>query len=157
MTRKARRIRNGALAGLAAGLAGTFAMTQFQALWSKLQKSSDGAGGDDPATVKAALAIFPFSEKSKKFGGEIVHYGVGSLSGAVYGALAEISPAVRAGAGSLFGLALFLAADETLVPLLGLSKPPQAYPLSAHAYGLASHLIYGLATDGTRRALRPAR
>ncbi len=29
----------------------------------------------------------------------------------------------------------------------GFSKPSTQYPLSTHVYGLASHLVFGLATD----------
>ena len=146
----------GILAGLAGGLAGTFAMTQFQNLWTKARGGSGSGGGDEPATVKAARSIFPFTEESKNTAGNIMHYSFGTLNGGVYGALAEVSPVARAGAGSVFGAALFLVADEALVPLMGWSKPPQDYPLSAHAYGLASHLVYGVTTDGVRRAIRAA-
>ena len=35
-------------------------------------------------------------------------------------------------------------------------EPPQDYPTSVHAEALASHLVYGLATEGVRRAIRAA-
>jgi len=37
---------------------------------------------------------------------------------------------------------------------LGLKKPPTEYPLSEHAYALASHLVYGLTTEMVRGAVR---
>ena len=40
------------------------------------------------------------------------------------------------------------------VPLLGLSKGPTEYPVSTHAYALASHLVYGVTAEMSRRALR---
>jgi len=155
MTRRNKRIAKGALAGLAGGLAGTIAMTQFQKLWSKLNPPSGGSN-DEPATVKAARSIFPFPEESKNTAGKIVHYSFGSATGAAYGAAAEVSPAVTACAGTLFGSTLFAVADEAVVPAMGWSKPPGAYPLSAHVYGFASHLVYGLATDMVRRLVRAA-
>jgi hypothetical protein len=35
--------------------------------------------------------------------------------------------------------------DEGLTPALGFSAPNRAYPLAAHARGVASHLAFGLA------------
>jgi hypothetical protein len=40
------------------------------------------------------------------------------------------------------------------VPLLGLAKGPTEYPVSTHAYALASHLVYGMTAEMSRRALR---
>ena len=59
-------------------------------------------------------------------------------------------------AGLPFGAAFWLLADETAVPLLGLSKGPTEYPLSTYAYALASHLVYGLTAEAVRRAVRGA-
>ena len=74
--------------------------------------------------------------------------------GAVYGAAAEFSSEITSGAGLPFGALIWLGADEGVVPLLGLSKSPTEYPLSIHAYALASHLVYGLTTEAVRRAVR---
>jgi hypothetical protein len=43
-----------------------------------------------------------------------------------------------------------------VLPALGLSKPTTEYPLSTHAYALASHLVYGLTTEIVRGAVRGA-
>ncbi len=106
--------------------------------------------------MKAALSLLPVSRDRKDIAGDLVHYSFGTLNGAMYGAAAEVAPRARAGAGSLFGTALFLVADEAVVPLMGWSKPPREYPWSSHLYGLASHLVYGVATEGVRRAVRAA-
>jgi uncharacterized membrane protein YagU involved in acid resistance len=74
--------------------------------------------------------------------------------GAVYGAMAEITPRATFGAGLPYGTAVFLGADELTVPALGLSKPPKEYPASTHLYGLASHLVYGLSLEMVRRGVR---
>ena len=72
----------------------------------------------------------------------------------VYGAAAEIVPQVTAAAGLPYGGLIWLGADEGVVPALGLSKSPGEYPVSTHAYALASHLVYGATTEGVRRAVR---
>jgi putative membrane protein len=147
MRRASQKLLTGAIAGLAGGLAGTLAMTQFQKLW---QKAVDGSGsGDEPATVRAARRLLRVDEEH-----DVVQYAFGALNGALYGAFAEISPQVRRGAGAMFGASLFMAADEGVVPLLGWSKGPTVYPLTAHLYGLASHVVYGVTTDAVRRLVR---
>ena len=175
----------GLAAGVIGGIAASFVMEQFQALWAKLaegdkqsqgrssdgqnsqkqnrqQQQSSGGGEEEPATIKAAEAIsenlfeHELKKDEKKSAGEAVHYAMGATSGAIYGAMAEVFPVVTAGEGLPFGAAVWLIADDVVVPALGLSKPPTAYPLSTHAYALASHLVYGLTTDLVRRGIRAA-
>jgi putative membrane protein len=159
------RILRGALAGAIAGLVGAYAMERFQAIWSETQKrarpkQTASAAKDEPTTVKAAERIAEtvlhteLPEELKPAAGEAVHYGMGMLSGAIYGAVAEVLPIVRAGNGLLFGAVLWLIADETAVSATGLAKRPSAYPPSAHAYALSSHLVYGFVTETVRRILR---
>ena len=115
---------------------------------------------DDDAAERTASAIavgvfdHELTEGGKEAAGTAVHYAFGVGTGALYGAAAELAPALTAGAGLPFGAAVWLAADEGLVPLLGLSKTPREYPLSTHAYSLASHFVYGLTTELVRRAVR---
>lgn len=168
----------GTVAGLVGGLVASWAMNQFQAAWSKAaegfekphgaQSMQPSGGGSvdsphedqDDATVKAARAIsegvfgHELKESEKKPAGAAVHYAFGSATGGLYGAAAELIPEVTTGLGLPFGVAFWAVADEGAVPLLGLSKGPSEYPLSTHAYALASHLVYGLTTEVTRRAVR---
>jgi putative membrane protein len=115
---------------------------------------------DDDATERTASAIavgvfdHELTEKEKEAAGTAVHYAFGVSTGAFYGAVAELAPAVTQGFGTPFGAAVWLAADEGIVPSLGLSKSPTEYPISTHLYSLASHLVYGLTTEIVRRAVR---
>ena len=115
---------------------------------------------EESATVKTAVAIsehmfhHELPAEKKQTAGQLVHYGYGGAIGALYGWLAEGSSLMRMGAGTLFGAALWFAGDEIGVPMLGLSKPPQEYPLSTHATALGAHLVYGTTTELVRRALR---
>ena len=88
--------------------------------------------------------------------GTAVHYAFGISMGALYGVGAEFVPMITAGRGVPFGISVWLGADEGVVPALGLSKSPKEYPLSVHAYSLASHAVYGLTTELVRRAIRKA-
>jgi uncharacterized membrane protein YagU involved in acid resistance len=173
-------IWKGLVAGLAGGLVASWTMNQFQAAWTRLAENSEkphgaqsmqpaqGSSGDqkqdmqeqDDATVEAAKAIsegvfgHELQETEKKPAGAAVHYAFGTLSGGLYGALAEVVPQVTTATGVPFGAAFWLLADEISVPLLGLSKGPAEYPVSTHAYALASHLVYGATAELSRRAVR---
>jgi putative membrane protein len=173
-------IWKGMVAGLAGGLVASWTMNQFQAAWTRIAEGSekshgaqsmqpaDGSHGDqsqdineqDDATVKTAKVIsrevfgHELQESEKETAGTAVHYAFGTATGGLYGALAELSPQVTSVAGLPFGAAFWLVADEITVPLLGLSKGPTEYPVSTHVYSFASHLVYGLTTEVSRRALR---
>ena len=173
-------IWKGIVAGLAGGLVASWTMNQFQAAWTRLAENSEKAHGaqsmqpsegskgdgqdakeqDDDATVKTARAIsegvfgHELQESEKKSAGTAVHYAFGTVTGGLYGALAEVVPQVTTATGVPFGAAFWLLADEISVPLLGLSKGPAEYPVSTHAYALASHLVYGATAELSRRAVR---
>jgi uncharacterized membrane protein YagU involved in acid resistance len=61
-------------------------------------------------------------------------------------------PGRHSGAGALYGAAVWLLADEVAVPRSGLVQTPQKTPLSKHRQVLGSHFMYGLTTEGVRRA-----
>ncbi|HXR99157.1 MAG TPA: DUF1440 domain-containing protein [Pyrinomonadaceae bacterium] len=170
----------GLVAGLAGGLVASWTMNQFQAAWTRIQEGTEkshgaqsmqpaeGSSGDqsqdvkeqDDATVEVAKIVsrevlgHELQESEKKPAGAAVHYAFGTMSGGLYGALAEVTPQVTTGAGVPFGAAFWLLADEISMPLLGLSKGPTEYPVSTHAYALASHLVYGATAELSRRAIR---
>ena len=170
----------GLVAGLAGGLVASWTMNQFQAAWTRIQEGTEkshgaqsmqpaeGSSGDqsldvkeqDDATVEVAKIVsrevlgHELQESEKKPAGAAVHYAFGTMSGGLYGALAEVTPQVTTGAGVPFGAAFWLLADEISMPLMGLSKGPTEYPVSTHAYALASHLVYGATAELSRRAIR---
>jgi putative membrane protein len=170
----------GLVAGLAGGLVASWTMNQFQAAWTRIQEGgekshgaqsmqpTEGSTGDqsqdvreqDDATVEVAKIVsrevlgHELQESEKKPAGAAVHYAFGTVSGGLYGALAEVTPQVTTGAGVPFGAAFWLLADEISMPLLGLSKGPSEYPVSTHAYSLASHVVYGATAELSRRAIR---
>ena len=122
-------------------------------------------GVDDPhddATVRTGNAVAELvlnkhlTKPEKEFAGAVVHYAFGTGSGALYGALAEVVPATTACGGTAFGAAVWLLADEAIVPAAGLSRKPTDYPPSIHAYSFASHLVYGFTAEIVRRAIRRA-
>src|SRR5919107_498354 len=113
-------IWKGLVAGLAGGLVASWTMNQFQAAWMRVAANSEkphgaqslqpsgGSTGNqaedakeqDDATVETAKVIsknvfgHELQESEKKPAGTAVHYAFGTASGGLYGALAEVSPAV---------------------------------------------------------------
>jgi putative membrane protein len=172
------------VAGAIGGLVGAWTMNQFQVWLSELAKDSGQKNADpatrkrlgasatdrpeddskkssgDDATVKTANAIsekvfdHKLSKFEKKLAGPAVHYAFGSSMGGMYGLAVELQPGVTAGNGLAFGAALWLAADEVVVPALGIGRPPVETPPETHAYALLSHFVYGLTTELVRRSVR---
>jgi hypothetical protein len=85
--------------------------------------------------------------------GTAIHWALGIGAGVVYTAFGRRFPGARKAGGVAFGTAFWAAVDEGLVSLLGLTPPPPAFPWETHARGLAGHLAFGLAADGTLRVL----
>lgn len=114
----------------------------------------DNAAERTANIVATKVFDYELTEKDKLAAGAAVHYLFGASTGALYGLASELMPEVSVGAGLPFGAAVWLVADEGLVPALGLSKWPTEYSVSKQAYALASHLVYGVTTDLLRRAAR---
>ncbi len=167
---QAQRIGKSMLIGAVSGLAASWVMNQYWKAESKLKEQLQPAQSDssqveqrqhepENPTVEVAQAVSrtlagqELPDKFKQQAGAAVHYAFGATTGALYGLLTEIAPAARLGFGLAYATAVWLAADEIMLPVLKLSRPPNQYPLSKHVEGLGAHLVYGATTEGLRRAL----
>jgi hypothetical protein len=167
-------IMKGAVAGLVGGLAGTWAMNHFQAWWTQVshgQEPQSAAGRHDArdwqelaegrnANELAAQTIArhtihrPLDRQELGAGAMAVHFAFGGAMGGLYGAFWEISPATRQMGGAAFGTAVWAAADEIAMPVLGLSRPTTEHPPERHAHAFAAHIVYGVTTEIVRRGVR---
>jgi putative membrane protein len=142
----------GLLAGVAAGLVASAAMAAFQHAAEKLLPGDD----KDPATVKAAdkaseaILDAPVPDEYREQAGQAVHYITGAVLGGIYGVITEYQPDASAGFGSAYGIATSALLDEIAVPAAGLAPGLEDTPLEVHAYGAASHLVYGIVLEGVR-------
>lgn len=145
----------GLAAGVAAGLIASAAMAAFQSQASKLLPD-EGDSDADPATVKAADQVSlattgdKVPEPYREPAGQLVHYVVGGVLGGIYGVLTEYRAEASAGFGSAYGVATAALLDEGAVSAAGLGPSPTETPLATHAYGAASHLVYGWVLEGIR-------
>jgi putative membrane protein len=170
---KKKDLIRGIAAGMAGGLAASWVMNEFmagpgqklqQAVQSEAENRQQDAQSGVPkedATMKTADAIVStatggqhLSWEDKEKAGPVVHYAFGSLMGALYGAIVEYWPGVKAGAGATFGSALFTGADLIAVPVLRLGPWPDEQPKSALASPLVAHVVYGVTTELVRRMVR---
>ena len=169
--RSNRNALKGLVAGVVGGVVASWTVDRFQYWWlsfgggdeRELQQAPSEEGNQgEPATVKTASAIcegvfaYSLTAQEKEIAGPIVHYAVGTSAGAVYGLAAEYEPDLTNLAGIPFGAVFWMVVDEGALPLLGLAKAPTAYPISTHAYALASHLVFGLTAEVVRSTVRRA-
>jgi hypothetical protein len=165
--------------GLTAGLAGTLAMDAFSAavnrggsrleawgaapgrdrLFRGVQPAQADGGATDDATIRAGTAAFRALTggepgcSARRWLGTLAHYGFGISAGIGYAFASAKLPALRAGFGTLYGLLVWAAADETLMPALGLSRPPTRLTPGLHAYAIGGHLAFGAGLEAAYRSL----
>ena len=183
MSKSKATIWKGMVAGLAAGVAATLAMDQFQkgatnaanaanAASRRAQGQSEGRiateqhqtqaeqQNDEGSIGKVARVVVQAATGKTLYGeqkqqaGLVVHYTFGTLMGVLYGVLAECFPPVSSGGGSAYGTLLFLGADEIAVPTLGLSPAPIDTPASSHLQHWAAHIVYGTTAELVRGGVR---
>ena len=85
----------------------------------------------------------PVPAAYKPAAGSLVHYAFAGTLGAIYGAATAQDRSVAAGVGLPFGAAVWIAADELGMPILGLAKPPNRLSLKITRTTFASHLVFG--------------
>lgn len=118
------------------------------------REREEAANNGETSLKQAATRLAKFlgiqlDDDGKRRMAQAIHWGLGIGSGAAYSVLRRRVRWAGEAQGLGFGTAFWLAIDEGLVPLLGLSKGPGAYPWQSHARGLAGHLSFGLVTETT--------
>lgn len=87
------------------------------------------------------------SPRERRTGGRVLQWAVGIGTGVLYARLRDHLPGrgIRRGIG--YGAGFSVVVDEGLVPLLGLSPGPSAFPWQTHARGFLGHLVFGAAAE----------
>ncbi|HXS99076.1 MAG TPA: DUF1440 domain-containing protein [Elusimicrobiota bacterium] len=163
MAQKQDSIAKDALAGLIGGLVAAAVMNVFMETGMEAMKNSLSHAELERRTVKSPEGMSPTAKTAsavaERVAGKklsvrdaermdpVVHYAFGGLLGALYGVLSRRAPAVGAGRGTGYGTAVWLGADVAALPALRLSRAPNEYPASTHAFGLGAHLVYGATLD----------
>ncbi|HUA45780.1 MAG TPA: DUF1440 domain-containing protein [Solirubrobacteraceae bacterium] len=82
----------------------------------------------------------------------IIHYSFGAGLGVAYTAAAKRWAGVSGGGGALAGLAIYAGTHASVLPALGIQRYPWRLARAAVAWEATSHLLFGTALDGARRA-----
>jgi uncharacterized membrane protein YagU involved in acid resistance len=80
----------------------------------------------------------------------VIHYAFGAGLGVLYYDAAARWPVVSRGRGVLAGLAIYAGTHGSLLPALGIQRPPWRLPPAAVAWESASHLLFGAALEASR-------
>ena len=83
----------------------------------------------------------------------VIHYGMGAGLGVAYSIAASRWPRARLGRGSIAGLAIYAGTHGSLLPALGIQRPPWRLAPAAVAWESTSHLVFGTALEVARSAL----
>jgi putative membrane protein len=166
----------GIVAGVAGGLAGTWAMNRFQRFWTRAvdghaphsaagphdardwQERSEGQNSNEIAAQAIAEHTIDrrLTREELAVAAPAVHFAFGAAMGALYGGMVETSRKSGLLNGAAFGTSVWAAADEVAMPALGLSGPTTERPTEMHWQSFASHVVFGVTAETVRRGVRAA-
>ena len=84
---------------------------------------------------------------------QVIHYGMGAALGVAYSAAANRRPAASPARAALAGVAIYAGTHGSLLPALGIQRPPWRLSPAAVAWESTSHLVFGVALAAARSAL----
>jgi hypothetical protein len=144
---------------VAAGAAGTAAMTAAYATERRLRRARQPVDYDDslvPGQIVASIMHLPHVTAKEDYElGMVLRWSYGSAFGLLHGFLRRTIGEPRASAA--FGATL-MTATFSLFPLLGRTPPPWRWPADVLATSVATHAVYvgavAAVDDGTAALLR---
>lgn len=159
------------IVGVAAGLVGSWVkalveapmQVQAEKIWPPEPGQKDLVGADPggqlvrmpPAViVKAAWKRFRGVELDDARALQIqsvIHYAFGAGYGTAYALIGRRTPAATRLVGAPGGFVLYAATHGTLLPVLKVQPPPTRLPRAALLWEGGSHVVFGVATELTRR------
>jgi putative membrane protein len=167
--RSRRRIRDGVLVGLLASGVKALSEPRLQGVVEhflppspeqKLDVGADPAGHPEnmpPAViigrVALALANHRLTAAQRVRGQLVVHYSFGAGLGVAYKLAADRWTTVARARGAMAGLAIYGGTHGSVLPALGIQRPPWRLAPAAVVWEAATHVLFGMALEGTRRAL----
>jgi putative membrane protein len=159
---------NGVIAGLVASWVKALTEPRLQAVAErilppspsqKLEVGADPSGHPEnmpPAVLvdRVTMALgHRLTVAQRLHAQNVIHYGTGAGLGAAYSAAARRWPAARRGRGCLAGLAIYAGTHGSLLPALGIQRPPWRLAPAAVAWESTSHLVFGAALEAARATL----
>src|SRR3954462_4823183 len=117
------------------------------------RKQEDRVRGGSTSSATAAekgaeLVGRRLTRQEREQAGSAIHWALGLGAGARYAVVRRRLPFLGSTVGTAFGTAFWEFVDEGVVPALGLTPGPLAFPWQTHARGLVGHLTFGTVTGG---------
>jgi len=140
----------GALAGLMGGIAGTAA----KLLVEQVIPPRAVLEGAPPQVRGEHVAGHALVNTEKKVARHGIHWSLGPLIGAAYGAAVEYEPELTVRHGAAFGLGLNGISHKHLLPLLGMPAPAEQETRQERFREVAGLVVYGVVTETVRRMIR---
>jgi putative membrane protein len=163
--------RDAVLSGLVASWVKAFSEPRLQPLAEsivppspaqKLEVGADPSGHPQnmpPAVIVGrvawALGHRELTDRQREGLQRVIHYGFGAGLGIAYSGVAQRWPVATRGVGTLAGLAIYAGTHGSVLPALGIQRPPWRLAPAAVAWEATTHLLFGAALEGSRRALAP--
>jgi uncharacterized membrane protein YagU involved in acid resistance len=123
----------------------------------KLEVGADPSGHPQnmpPAVIvgRAAAAIghTTLTDGQRVRAQRVIHYAFGAGLGVAYGVVASRWPVATRGAGALAGLAIYAGTHGSVLPALGVQRPPWRLAPAAVAWETSSHVLFGAALETAR-------
>src|SRR5215212_4776150 len=85
---------------------------------------------------------------------EAIHYGFGAGLGVAYSVATKRWRVVSRGRGALAGLAIYASTHASVLPALGIQRPPWRLAPAALLWESMSHVLFGTALDALRRGVQ---
>lgn len=157
----------GVIAGLAASWVKAFSEARLQTAAERIlppspaqkqEVGADPAGRPEnmpPAVLVGRLAAalgHPLTDGQRLRAQQAIHYAFGAGLGVAYGAAATRWRSASRGRGTLAGVAIYAATHASVLPALGIQRPPWQLAPAAVAWESASHAVFGAALEAARRA-----
>jgi putative membrane protein len=140
----------GALAGLMGGIAGSAAKLLVEQILPPREELEETPRGK----LAEGIAGHPLVKTEREVAKHSIHWSVGPLIGAAYGAAVEFEPELTARHGAAFGLGLNGLSHKHLLLILGLPAPVDEEPKQERLRDVASLLVYGVVTETVRKMIR---
>ena len=164
-----RRAVRGVVAGVLAAWVKAFSEPRLQVVAEHLlppsaaQKQDVGADpGGHPENLPPAVVVgrvttafghAGLTDRQRVRAQRVIHCSFGAGLGVAYTAAAKRWSVVSRGAGTLAGLAIYAGTHGSVLPALGIQRPPWRLAPAAVAWEATSHLLFGIALEGVRRGL----
>jgi putative membrane protein len=161
--------RKGVIVGLAASWVKALSEPPLQAAAERILPPSEAqkqeVGADPtgrPENMPPAVAVGrtaaglghgELTDRQRVRAQQVIHYGFGAGLGVAYTAGAGRLAVVGRGRGALAGLAIYAGTHGSVLPALGIQRPPWRLAPAAVLWESTSHVVFGAALEAVRRAL----